>query len=48
MDSKFLNVNKSSFDKSFNKLMKKCYGIDFFKFACSLKKSITCVNIAKL
>ncbi len=35
-------------DKLFNKLMKKCFGIDFFKLARSLNKSMACVNIAKL
>jgi hypothetical protein len=48
VDSKFPSVSKSFFDKSFNKLVKKCYGIDFFKLTHSFKKSITCVNIAKL
>ncbi len=29
VDSKFPSVNKSLIDKSFNKLEKICYGIDF-------------------
>jgi hypothetical protein len=48
VDSKFPRVNKSSIDKSFNKLVKKCFRIDFFKLPCFLKKSIAYVNIAKL
>jgi hypothetical protein len=48
LDTKFPSVSNSSVDKSFNKLVKKCYGIGFLKFTHSLKKSIACVNIAKL
>jgi hypothetical protein len=48
VDSKFSSVTKSSINKSFNKLVKKCFRIDFLKFARLFKKSIACVNIAKL
>jgi hypothetical protein len=48
VDNKFPSVNKSSVDKSFNKLMKKCFKINFFKLTRFLKKSIACVNIVKL
>jgi hypothetical protein len=43
MDNKFPSVTKFSIDKSFNKLVKKCYGINLFKLARFLK-SIACVN----
>jgi len=46
INSKLLKVTKSYIDKSFSKLVKKCFGI--FKLTCSLKKSLACVNIAKL
>jgi glutaredoxin 2 len=46
VDNKFLRVNKSSINKSFSKLVKKCSGISFFKLVHSLKKSMACVNIA--
>jgi len=45
IDIKFLRVTKSFVDKSLNKLVKKCFRMGFFKLACSLKKSIACVNI---
>jgi hypothetical protein len=48
VDSKFPSVSKSFVDKSFNKLMKKCSRIDILKLAHPLKKSIACVNTAKL
>jgi hypothetical protein len=46
IDSWFPKVAKSSIDESLNKLVKKCYRIDFFKLTCSLKISMACVNIA--
>jgi hypothetical protein len=46
VNSRFPRVTKSLVDKLLNKLMKKCFGIDFFKLVCSLKKSMACVNIA--
>jgi hypothetical protein len=48
VDRKLPRVIKSSVEKSFNKLVKKCPGTGFFKLAHYLKKSITCVNIAQL
>jgi hypothetical protein len=48
VDSKLLKITESFVDKSLNKLVKKCFVTDFFKFVGSLKKSMACVNIAKL
>jgi hypothetical protein len=42
------SVTKSSIDKLFKRLVKKCSGISFFKFMHPLKKSMACVNITKL
>jgi hypothetical protein len=40
-------VTKSFVDKLCNKLVKKCFGIDFFKLTHSLKESMVCVNITQ-
>jgi hypothetical protein len=48
VDSKLLRVTQSFVNKSFTKLVKKCFRISFFKLVRSLKKSMACVNIAQL
>ncbi len=48
VDSKLPRVTKYFANKSFTKLVKKCFRINFFKLAHSLKKSMACVNIAQL
>ncbi len=48
VDNKLLSVTKSFIDKLLNKLVEKCFRIDFFKLACSLKKFMACVNITQL
>jgi hypothetical protein len=45
VERRFPRVTKSFIDKSFNKLVKKCFEIDFFKLTRSWKKSMACVNI---
>ncbi len=47
-NTKLLNVTKSFVNKSFNKLVKKSFGIDFFKLVHSSKILMACVNITKL
>jgi hypothetical protein len=46
VDRRLPRVTKSFIDKSFNKLIKKCFRIDFFKLGRSWKKSMACANIA--
>jgi hypothetical protein len=48
VDSKLPSVTKSFVDKLLRRLVKKCYGINFFKLVHFLKKSMACVNIAKM
>ncbi len=48
VDSKLLRVTKSFVNKSFTKLVKKCFKISLFKLAHSLKKSMACVNVVQL
>jgi hypothetical protein len=48
VDNKLLSVTKSFVGKLLSKLVKKCFRINFFKFECSLKKFMACVNIAQL
>jgi hypothetical protein len=47
VERRFPRVTKSFVDKIFKKLVKKCFGINFFKLAYSCKKSMACLNITK-
>ncbi len=45
VDSKLPRVTKSFVNKSFTKVVRKCFRINFFKLEHFLKKSMACVNI---
>jgi hypothetical protein len=47
-DIKLSSVTKYFINKSFNKLVKKRFRIDFLKLSPFLKKSMACVNIDQL
>jgi hypothetical protein len=48
VERKSPSITTSSINKLFKRLVKKCFGNNFFKLTHSLKKSMACVNITKL